>query len=110
VPEADIVRLGERIASTRPTAIRTSQGIQRHAGAGMTLRTLACLPAVTGDWARPGGGLVFSTDGYFGANRAALYRDDLLAKPVRALSMTRLGQGLLDIDDPPHSSSTRPTR
>jgi anaerobic selenocysteine-containing dehydrogenase len=101
VPEADIVRLGERIASTRPTAIRTSQGIQRHAGAGMTLRTLACLPAVTGDWARPGGGLVFSTDGYFGANRAALFRDDLLAKPVRALSMTRLGEGLLDVDDPP---------
>jgi anaerobic selenocysteine-containing dehydrogenase len=66
----------------------------------MTLRTLACIPGVTGDWQRPGGGLVYTTDGYFGANRAALVRDDL-ARPVRRLSMTRLGEGLLEIDDPP---------
>jgi len=95
-----IVELGTRIARTRPTAIRASQGVQRHAGGGMTLRTLACIPGVTGDWQRPGGGLVYTTDGYFGANRAALVRDDL-ARPVRRLSMTRLGEGLLEIDDPP---------
>ena len=95
-----IVELGTRIARTRPTAIRTAQGVQRHAGGGMAVRTLACIPGVTGDWARPGGGLVYTTDGYFGANRAALYRDDLVAKPVRKLSMTRLGEGLLEARDP----------
>nr|WP_295784091.1 molybdopterin-dependent oxidoreductase [Rhodoferax sp.] len=96
-----IVALGTRIAHTRPTAIRTAQGVQRHAGGGMTLRTLACIPGVTGDWRRPGGGLVYTTDGYFGANRAALVRDDLRERPVRSLSMTRLGEGLLDVQDPP---------
>ncbi|MEU7202984.1 molybdopterin-dependent oxidoreductase [Streptomyces sp. NPDC045470] len=101
VTEEEIVRLGRRIARSRPTAVGVSQGIQRHAGGGAALRTLACLPAVTGDWQRPGGGLLYSTDGYFGANREALYRDDLLRGPVRTLSMTRLAEGLLEVDDPP---------
>ncbi|MDI3420386.1 molybdopterin-containing oxidoreductase family protein [Streptomyces luteolus] len=101
VPEEEIVRLGQRIATSRPTAIRVSQGIQRHAGGGSALRALACLPGVTGDWRRPGGGLLYSTDGYFGGNREALYRDDLLKRPVRSLSMTRLAEGLLETDDPP---------
>ncbi|MGZ3146351.1 molybdopterin-containing oxidoreductase family protein [Lentzea chajnantorensis] len=101
VPAEQIRDLGERIARTRPTAIRTSQGVQRHAGAGATLRTLACIPAVTGDWHRPGGGLMFSTDTYFGGNREALFRDDLRPKAVRTLSMTRLAEGLLEASDPP---------
>ncbi|MFE0201537.1 molybdopterin-dependent oxidoreductase, partial [[Kitasatospora] papulosa] len=101
VAEEEIIRLGRRIAGSRPTAIRVSQGIQRHAGGGTALRALACLPAVTGDWRRPGGGLLYSTDGYFGGNREALYRDDLLSRPVRSLSMTRLAEGLLETDDPP---------
>lgn len=101
VDEDKIIELGERVALTRPTAIKAGQGVQRHAGGGMTLRVLATIGGVTGDWARPGGGLMYSTDGYFGGNRDALYRDDLLRKPVRKLSMTRLGEGLLELNDPP---------
>ena len=93
--------LGTRMAQTRPTAIKAGQGVQRHAGGGMTLRTLASIAGVTGDWQRPGGGLMYSTDGYFAGNRSALFRDDLLLNPVRSLSMTRLGEGLLEIGDPP---------
>ncbi|QKG18579.1 molybdopterin-containing oxidoreductase family protein [Actinomadura verrucosospora] len=101
VPAADIVALGERIARTRPTAIRATQGIQRHSGGGATLRVLAGIPAVTGDWRRHGGGLAFSTSGHIKLNKAALYRDDLRPGPVRTLSMSRLGEGLLDVQDPP---------
>ncbi len=101
IEEQRIIELGTRIAQTRPTAIRASQGVQRHAGGGMTLRTLACIPGVMGDWRLPGGGLSYSTDGYFGGNRDALFRDDLLKSKVRKLSMTRLGEGLLDVNDPP---------
>ena len=50
LPVETIEALGRRIATTRPTAIRATMGIQRHAGGGMALRTLAALPAVTGDW------------------------------------------------------------
>ncbi|XVQ15160.1 molybdopterin-containing oxidoreductase family protein [Spirillospora sp. CA-255316] len=104
VPEDRITALGERIARTRPTAIRATQGLQRHAGGGSALRTLACLPGVTGDWARLGGGLVFSTSGHIRLNRGALYRDDLRPGGPgfrRVLSMSRLGEGLLEVDDPP---------
>jgi anaerobic selenocysteine-containing dehydrogenase len=96
-----IVSLGERLATTRPTAIRATMGLQRHAGGGMAVRTIAAIPGVTGDWGRPGGGMVYSTGGWFGGNRAALARDDLRERPARELVMTRLGEGLLDVDDPP---------
>ncbi|GLW66803.1 molybdopterin oxidoreductase [Actinomadura rubrobrunea] len=101
VPEEKIVALGELVARTRPTAIRATQGLQRHGGGAETLRTLACIPGVTGDWGRLGGGLTFSTSGHVKLNRAALFRDDLRPGPVRRLSMSRLGENLLELDDPP---------
>lgn len=101
VPEQQIVNLGERLAHTRPTAIRAGMGMQRHAGGGAALRLLACIPGVTGDWHHLGGGLSYSTGGSFGGDLAALQRNDLRQTPVRALTMTRLAEGLLKIDDPP---------
>jgi anaerobic selenocysteine-containing dehydrogenase len=101
IAEERIVALGERLARTRPTGIRATMGMQRHAGGGMALRALAALSAVTGDWRHPGGGVVYSTSGYFRGDRAALYRDDLRPGPVRELLMTRLADGLLELDDPP---------
>ncbi|WP_149258641.1 molybdopterin-dependent oxidoreductase [Actinomadura sp. K4S16] len=101
VPADRIVALGERIARTRPTAIRATQGLQRHSGGGAALRLISAIPAVTGDWARRGGGVAFSTSGHVKLNKAALWRDDLRPGPVRTLSMSRLGEGLLDVQDPP---------
>ncbi|RFU37735.1 molybdopterin oxidoreductase family protein [Actinomadura logoneensis] len=101
LPAERITALGERIARTRPTAIRATQGLQRHGGGGSALRTLACLPGVTGDWRLRGGGLTYSTSGHVPLNREALFRDDLRPGPVRRLSMSRLAEGLLELDDPP---------
>src|SRR5581483_8538856 len=100
---AEITGLGERIATTRPTAIRATMGLQRHAGGGTALRTLACIPGVTGDWARPGGGLSYSTSAHFRLNVGRLLREDLRPGPRRHLSMTRLGEGLLEADPPVHA-------
>src|SRR4051794_13453781 len=99
--EEQILTLGRRLATTRPTGIRCTMGMQRHAGGGAALRTLYALPGVTGDWKYPGGGAVYSTSGNFVADVPGVLRDDLLARPVRTLSMTRLGEGLLELDDPP---------
>jgi anaerobic selenocysteine-containing dehydrogenase len=96
-----IVSLGERIATTRPTGIRCTQGMQRHAGGGAALRMLYALPGVTGDWQYPGGGASYSTSGRFTPNWAGIFHDELLPAPVRTLNMTRLGEGLLELDDPP---------
>jgi anaerobic selenocysteine-containing dehydrogenase len=96
-----IVALGKRLADTRPTGIRIGIGIQRHGGGGMAVRTITCIPGVTGDWRYAGGGVHYDTRGFFGGDWAALWRDDLRPRDTRVLSMTRLGEGLLDLDNPP---------
>jgi anaerobic selenocysteine-containing dehydrogenase len=101
LPVESVVDLGKRLAETRPTGIRIGIGIQRHAGGGMAVRTITCIPGVTGDWRHPGGGVHYDTRGFFGLDWAALWRDDLRMRETRTLSMTRLGEGLLDLDDPP---------
>ena len=101
IEEEKIVALGERLAITRPTGILTRMGIQRHAGGGMTLRTIMAIPGVTGDWQHLGGGASYSTGDYFGGNFSQLWRDDLRPPETRSLVMTRLGEGLLQVSDPP---------
>jgi anaerobic selenocysteine-containing dehydrogenase len=101
LPAGSIVDLGKRLAETRPTGIRIGIGLQRHGGGGMAVRTMTCIPGVTGDWRYPGGGVCYDTRGFFGLNWAALWRDDLRPRQARELDMKRLGQGLLEIDDPP---------
>ncbi|MER7132013.1 molybdopterin-containing oxidoreductase family protein [Streptosporangium saharense] len=92
LPEADIRSLGVRLAHTRPTGIRATMGVQRHAGGGTAMRAIAAIPAVTGDWRHPGGGVAYSTSGHVHLNIDT--RDDLLPGPVRQLTMTRLAEGL----------------
>ena len=101
IPEEAIVDLGQRIAHTRPTGIRLTMGLQRHGGGGMAVRTITCIPGVTGDWRYPGGGAGYDTRGFFGLDWPALFRDDLRRPGTRTLSMTRLGEGLLEVKDPP---------
>jgi anaerobic selenocysteine-containing dehydrogenase len=101
LPVTAIVGLGKRVAHTRPTGIRLTMGLQRHGGGGMAVRTITCIPGVTGDWRYSGGGASYDTRGFFGVNWPALHRDDLRRPGTRSLSMTRLGEGLLEVDNPP---------
>src|SRR5262249_54879112 len=54
IPADEIAALGHRLARTRPTGIRIGIGLQRHGGGGMAVRTLTCIPGVTGDWRHAG--------------------------------------------------------
>jgi anaerobic selenocysteine-containing dehydrogenase len=101
LPVEQIMALATRIATIRPTAIRATMGLQRHAGGGAALRALAALPAVTGDWALPGGGLSYSTGRHYNLDLATLNGGNVARKPVRTLSLTRLGEHLTRQDDPP---------
>lgn len=93
VPAATVESLGERIGRARAAFIRVNYGLQRHAGGGMAVRTIACIPAVTGHWRRAGGGVNLSTSANFGFNKQALERPDF-SPPVRTINMIRLGEAL----------------
>jgi molybdopterin guanine dinucleotide-containing S/N-oxide reductase-like protein len=88
-----IVALARQYGRSKAAFIRVNYGLQRHAGGGMAVRTIACLPAVTGHWRRAGGGVQLSTSANFAFNKAAAERPDL-SPPVRTINMIRLGEAL----------------
>jgi anaerobic selenocysteine-containing dehydrogenase len=83
-------------ATTRPSAIRINYGLNRHAGGGTAVRTIACLPALTGDWRHAGGGVLLSTSGTFPVNSDVLEGTDLIPPGTRTLNMSQIGRILLD--------------
>lgn len=97
IPIETIASLGERYAKSKAAFIRVNYGLQRHHGGGMAVRTIACLPALTGHWKRPGGGVQLSSSANFGFDRRALERPDF-SPPVRTINMIRLGEALTTRD------------
>jgi anaerobic selenocysteine-containing dehydrogenase len=93
---AEVEWIAHAYATTRPTAIRLNYGLNRHAGGGMAVRTISCLPAVVGDWRHLGGGVLLSTSGAFPVAEAALQRADLVPPGTRTLNMSQLGRILTD--------------
>jgi anaerobic selenocysteine-containing dehydrogenase len=92
----EIEAFAREYAETQPAAIRVNYGLNRHAGGGMAVRTIACLPAVVGAWRHPAGGILLSTSGTFPVVSAALERPDLVPPGTRTLNMSQLGRILTD--------------
>lgn len=90
----DIERLTHEYATNAPSVIRINYGMQRHAGGGMAVRTIACLPAIIGAWRHPAGGILLSTSGTFAFNLAAVQRPDLISPGTRTINMTQLAEAL----------------
>src|SRR4051794_17820627 len=100
LPAETVERLGKLYGTTRPTFIRLNYGLQRHGGGGSAVRAISLLPAITGAWNDAGGGCQLSSSGTFAMNTVALERTDL-NHSARTINMTRLGEALTTIDDPP---------
>jgi anaerobic selenocysteine-containing dehydrogenase len=62
----------------------------------MAVRTIACLPAVTGAWRDVGGGLLLSMSSAFPTNTAALERPELSPAGTRTINMSEIGRVLND--------------
>ncbi len=97
IPAARITSLALEYGRAKAAFVRINYGLQRHGGGGMAVRTIACLPAITGHWRRAGGGVQLSSSANFQFNRAKLYRPDL-SPPVRTINMIRLGEALTTPD------------
>jgi len=77
-----------------PALIRLNYGLQRHGGGGIAVRTVVCLPALTGDWRHPGGGALLSTSKAYPFNDTFLTRPDLIPRGTRTINMTNLAEAL----------------
>jgi anaerobic selenocysteine-containing dehydrogenase len=99
LPAGRIVDLARRYGRTRSAYIRVGIGLSRHENGGMTCRTIACLPALTGAYAHPHGGALLGSSGAFGSGDPVLERRDLLpSPPPRSINMIQLGRALTDRD------------
>jgi len=99
--EAQIVALAREYGTIEPAVIRLNYGMQRHAGGGMAIRTVACLPALVGAWRHAAGGALLSSSGTYPINTAALERPELSWNSPRTINMSTIGDALLEADDPP---------
>ncbi|EIJ78287.1 molybdopterin oxidoreductase [Bacillus methanolicus PB1] len=101
VPVEDIYKLARMYGKISPSFIRIGNGPQHHDNGGMCIRTISCLPALTGQWLVKGGGAIKSNKGYLAHNTERLQRPDLLKnKHTRIINMNLLGQALLELDPP----------
>lgn len=101
VTVADIYRLARLYGQTAPSFIRIGNGIQHHDNGGMCVRTISCLPALTGQWLVKGGGAIKGNSSFLAHNSAALERPDLLKnKATRVINMNKIGKALAELDQP----------
>src|SRR3954451_18297306 len=96
-PAETRARVGRESASTQPSLLRLGVGAQRHKGAPVAYRTIACLPALAGSWRHEGGGCSYIPTATAGAiDSDVLRRRDLRPRPVRAINMSQIGRALTD--------------
>ncbi|MGE7762843.1 molybdopterin oxidoreductase family protein [Peribacillus sp. NPDC097895] len=101
VPIDDLYELARMYGTTTPSFVRIGNGLQHHDNGGMAIRTIACLPALTGQWMIEGGGATKGNSGYLAFNTDALRRPDLLHnKATRTINMNQIGQALLKKENP----------
>jgi anaerobic selenocysteine-containing dehydrogenase len=92
-----IVAFARRYGAGPRSFMRIGIGLSRHDNGGMTCRTLACLPALTGAYADPHGGALLSSGGAFGFDFSVVERPDLIpSPPPRVVNMIQLGRALTD--------------
>lgn len=95
-----IYELARLYGKTTPSFIRIGNGIQHHDNGGMCVRTIACLPALTGQWMFRGGGAIKGNGSYLELNKSALQRPELRSQTTRSINMNQLGTALLELDPP----------
>jgi anaerobic selenocysteine-containing dehydrogenase len=101
LPAKTIEQFATEYATTKPALIRLNYGLQRHGGGGMAVRTISCLPAITGDWRHPAGGALLSTSKLYQFDANALERPDLIPPNTRIINMTKLAEALTEENNPP---------
>src|SRR5205814_1246479 len=97
---SDVERLAQLYGAAKRSFIRLGEGMTRLARGGEALRAVALLPGVTGAYGRRGGGALLLTVAAYGWNYDSVRKPSGPAA-TRAVNHLRLGDALLNMDDPP---------
>jgi len=100
----DIDALAHLLVERRPALFRLGWGLERNRNGGSAWRAALALPALTGNFGRPGAGAYWSTSSAFPWDGSSVEEAVLDEAPPggRWLNQNRLGPDLLDPDlDPP---------
>ncbi|MCL6601954.1 MAG: molybdopterin oxidoreductase family protein [Paenibacillus sp.] len=101
IPAGDIEKLAKLYGEAETSYIHIGNGLQHHDNGGMNVRSISCLPALTGQWLKTGGGASKSNGGYGAMNSRALERPDLRPNPrARRINMNRIGEALERTEHP----------
>ena len=92
---ADEIRLVAReFANAKASAIRLGVALERQAGGGQAIRSIACLPALVGAWRYPGGGAVQMTLWSYPLEWDKMSRGDWIKPGTRVVNLLDLGATL----------------
>lgn len=101
VPAEDIEKLAQMYGEAAVSFIAIGNGLQHHDNGGMNVRSIACLPALTGQWLKKGGGAIKTNGGYNAMDSDYLERPDLRPNPqARSINMNRIGEALEMTEQP----------
>jgi anaerobic selenocysteine-containing dehydrogenase len=96
VPEADIRSLAELYHRTSPAAISVGNGLERNRNGGSGIRAILALPALTGKFGVPGGGLIAKAGAAFPKTSDRLQRPDLTPEGTRRVNILDVPDLILD--------------
>jgi anaerobic selenocysteine-containing dehydrogenase len=96
VPRAQIETLAEWYHTLSPAGISVGNGLERNQNGGSGIRAIFALPALTGKFGEPGGGLVNGAGFAFPKTPARLQRPDLIPPGTRTLNIVDVGAHLTD--------------
>ncbi len=97
---AAIEELARGYATAKAPLIRLGSGLCRYGNGAMSVRTVACLPALVGAWAKRGGGLLGNVATGSVIDTAPVTREDFITEPTRVINMNKLGDALTALDPP----------
>lgn len=101
VPVEDLERFAALYAESSPAVVRAGWGFERNRNGGSAVAAVLALPAVAGKLGVRGGGYTLSNSGPWTFDRPGAIGEPEPA--TRQLNMNRLGEDLLERQDPPVS-------
>jgi anaerobic selenocysteine-containing dehydrogenase len=106
VDERQIRRLADYFATIRPATICPGFGMQRYTNSGQTMRALLALPAITGNFGKPGSGWAYANLQSMVFDEVpepiAFYPPERPDGPLRvSISTARLGRDMQETSNPP---------